>query len=168
MKRETYFAAPPVHEFLDWLEPRLCEPDSFTHAYDRPREGPWRCSSLFDAYEGYEWRFRTTLPGTGKVIEGRTFGTNLEALSRLEALLRRAVDAGDADLFVESAVAVLRWGGVFARNGARLEALGAQALPDFVAAAATLGATNAANWTSFSSASLSRSSVGGLGSIGPS
>ncbi|MDA1196063.1 MAG: hypothetical protein O2894_12905 [Planctomycetota bacterium] len=142
MKRDGYLAAPAVRRFLGWLEPRLCTPGSLPHSYTRPRAAPWNCSCLFEAYERYEWGFKTTPPG-GRLMTGTTFAKNRDALQELRGSLQRAVDSADAELFLDAAEAVLRWGGALPHNGARLRALGAEALPLFVRACRQLDPASA-------------------------
>ena len=119
--RNGYLRDPAVERFVEWLRPRVRGDVPFSHEYwmlkSRRR---WRCDSLRDAFENYEWR-------------GRGFAANQETLERFAADLRRAARDDDRDGFVEAAVAVLRWGGVTGRNERTLRDLGGAALPEFLA-----------------------------------
>ena len=120
MTREDYLDDSAVKQFIEWLRPHILGEDSFPHQYQmlRPRRR-WRCDSLWGAFENYEWR-------------GQGFKANQETLDDFADRLRRAVGCDDSGGFVKSAIDVLRWGGVAAKNKKTLCQLGDAALPEFL------------------------------------
>ena len=112
MTREDYLDDSAVKQFIEWLRPHILGEDSFPHQYQmlRPRRR-WRCDSLWGAFENYEWR-------------GQGFKANQETLDDFADRLRRAVGCDDSGEFVKSAIDVLRWGGVVAKNKKTLCQLG--------------------------------------------
>ena len=137
MNRSQYLADPQVREFLYWARPKLSEPGAFIHAYQPARDEPFSCRSLFEAYEHFAWPFRVTIPGE-TVTAGRTFSENKAVLKRLAEALRTSLAAGDNKQFLNASIAVLRWGGVFPRNGATLCELGDGLTAKFAEAASQL------------------------------
>ena len=113
------------------------------HGYGRPRADRWECTSIFDAYERYWWRFKTTVPSTDEVVSGASFQESYDVLGRIQAQLRDAMDHGDARRFLDSALSVLRWGGVLPHNRATLVGLGDTILEEFAGAMQQLQATSA-------------------------
>ena len=113
------------------------------HGYGRPRADRWECTSIFDAYERYWWRFKTAVPSTDEVVSGASFQESYDVLGRIQAQLRDAIDHGDALRFLDSALSVLRWGGVLPHNRATLVGLGDTILEEFAGAMQQLQATSA-------------------------
>lgn len=112
MKRSTYLADFHVAGFVQWMATEL-DSSLFQHAYvDRRSGNEWNCTSLFDAFEKYQWNH----PGNQRLAfsPGSTFSSNAKALTALKADF---VTAGTDDSKVlEAAWGVMAWGGVTARN----------------------------------------------------
>ncbi len=137
MNRSQYLADDHVREFLEWVRPKLSEDGAFVHEYVPARGAPWHCRSLFEAHERYQWPFRVRFSGE-TVTVGRTFEENQAVRDRLAGMLRTSLSDRVAGPFCEAAVAALRWGGVFPRNGARLLQLGDRIIVEFAGAASQL------------------------------
>ena len=137
MNRSQYLADPHVREFLAWVRPKLSQDGAFVHHYVPARGSPWNCRSLFDGYEHYDWPFKVALAGES-AVRGRTFKENQAVLARLAQMLREGLSADDREQFYEAAIATLRWGGVFPRNGATLLQLGDRIVAEFAGAASQL------------------------------
>jgi hypothetical protein len=116
MNRAEYLSTPDVRSFIDWVTPRLCTEGAFTHHY-RQAHNEWSCASIFDAYRKYSWH--------------GGLQANQDTLDTLSRRLRTAFDARDSRAFIAAGSDVLRWGGVIARNGKTLSALGEDAVPIF-------------------------------------
>ena len=76
MNRQSYLADESVKRFVDgWLRPRVQGGIPFHHSYTNAQTGQaWRCESLWQAYELYQWN-------------GKNFAENQCELDRL----RRAI-----------------------------------------------------------------------------
>ena len=119
MKRHEYLHDSRVAKFIEWLGAYVRGDRSFEHSFRMLKPvRDWRCSSLWEAHKRYEWN-------------GGNFDANQAGLERLAACLRRAVEQDDQFAFVETGLAILRWGGVTSRNAPKLRALGEEALPIF-------------------------------------
>ncbi len=109
-----------MERFVEWLRPRVRGDAPFPHEYLMLKSRRWwRCDSLWDAFENYEWR--------------GGFDVDQQGLDLLAGRLRRTAARGDGAGFVEAAIDVLRWGGVTGRNERTLRRLGGDALPEFLA-----------------------------------
>ncbi|HEY5477866.1 MAG TPA: hypothetical protein VIK11_14280 [Tepidiformaceae bacterium] len=116
MDLAEYLSSPDVRSFIEWVAPRLCTDGAFTHRY-RKQLSEWSCTSIFDAYRRYDWH--------------GDFESNQHTLEALSTRLRTALDVGDSTAFIAAGSDVLRWGGVIARNGTTLAALGEGAISVF-------------------------------------
>ena len=119
MHKNEYIAGTGIEAFLAWISARL-DDATFAHAYTlRQGNVPWDCTSLFNAYERYEWR-HDTLPEYG-LPSGNTFASNMRVLETLQSELHAGLEAGDNERVFEAAKAVMIWGGVTHRNVQWLE-----------------------------------------------
>jgi hypothetical protein len=110
MHKNEYIAGNGVKAFVAWMSVHL-DDATFAHAYTlRQGNVPWDCTSLFNAYERYEWR-HDALPGYG-LPSGSTFASNLRVLEKLQSELREGLEAGSNERVFEAAKAVMIWGGV--------------------------------------------------------
>jgi hypothetical protein len=112
MNRSTYLADFHVAGFVHWMATEL-DTSLFQHAYIDRRSGKeWNCTSLFNAFEKYQWNH----PGNQRLAfnSGSTFLSNAKALAALKADLAAA--GTDDSKVVEAASGVMAWGGVTARN----------------------------------------------------
>lgn len=108
MTKEAFLADPDVKEMRPWVAARFESTAGWTHEYvDCRTDRPWSCESLSDAFRQYRWN-RESWP------ENRT---KLDAYRRD---LREAVGDVDVDRAADACERILRWGGVWARNGAYL------------------------------------------------
>ena len=137
MNRFEYFNDPNVRGFIAWVTPLVIGKRPFIHQWHSPKWGPWSCESLFGAYLSFKWRFSVTRPGEAEPTRGKSFEENADTLDLLSRMLRDSAERGDADTFLDAAIAVVEWGGV-RRNKVRLNALGKTALPTICAAAEQL------------------------------
>jgi hypothetical protein len=139
MDRDAYNDHPAVRDFLEWARPRISEPGMIRQQWTSPKYGAWSCSSVFNAYELFEWRFSVLLPGSTEPVRGCSWGRNVAVLDRLRDLLRASADQGDPCAFLEAAICVVEWGGVRQGNKRLLhEDLGDTALPTLTATARDL------------------------------
>ena len=109
--KEAFLADPHVEAMQSWVAARLDEASGWTHAYvDRTTGVRWSCNSLADAFRQYRWNRKPWPPNK----------TELNAYRRD---LRRAVEEVEEEDVRGAAGAcerILRWGGVWAHNGAYL------------------------------------------------
>jgi len=111
--KQAHATLPHVPEFIGWLATELDSPTLAKHAYvDRRTGNEWSCDSLYGAYQAYAWNH----PGNARL----SFNPGVDSVSNsnaLEALRRDLLAAGsDDDLMLQSALDVMAWGGVTARN----------------------------------------------------
>ncbi len=131
MRRDEYLHGPAVERFIGWLRESVRGDKAFPHSYKMLKPvREWRCNFLWEAHERYEWN-------------GLNFDVNQAELDCLAACVRRAVKDDDRLAFVGAALGILNWGGVTAGNAAKLRALGAEALPTFLAASRLLDPSHA-------------------------
>ena len=119
MKQTEYLNHSDVQNFVQWMSKNLNN-ETFAHAYvnrkDRRVRTVWRCNSLVDAVNQYNWKF-STIDGLD-VVAGSSYEVNTKALSALQTQLTGALAAiNDADSNTcQAAVKVMQWGGVSAGN----------------------------------------------------
>ena len=143
MKREPYLADREVQSFLSWARPFVTGDRALIHEWNG-RWGAFRCRSLFEAYQAFDWPFRVQLPDESSKACGRSLDDNFAVLGRLSCLLRQAADEGNAQAFLTAAIAVVEWGGAgVRRNRVRLATLGSDALTVVLADTARLDPTRA-------------------------
>ena len=136
MDRAAYLSDADVRAFLDWAEPIVTQKWRIDHSWTSPKWGTRCFETLFDAYKGYEWKFRVNLPDHG-MCEGESYEDSVRVLDALRRQLRENAERGDTDGFLEAAIAVVEWGGV-RRNRQRLRDLGDEVLPRLTANARLL------------------------------
>jgi hypothetical protein len=105
MTREQFLRDQHVVALIEWLRPVLRGAEPFVHRYRDRRNGiEWTCSTLHDAFTTYRWK-------------GENWAANKRQLDDFRDQLRSAVAAGDETRATSISEQVLRWGGVWARNG---------------------------------------------------
>ena len=58
MTKQQYLSRPIVKEFIEWL--KRCDQD-FAHSYfNRRTKKNWKCKSLNDAFQKYNWSFKNS------------------------------------------------------------------------------------------------------------
>ena len=133
MNRSEYLRDSSVEAFIEWLRPYIRGDRAFEHSFKMLKPKPprdWRCSSLWDAHERYEWN-------------GMDFDVNQAELDCLAECIRRAVKENDRFGFVGAANGILRWGGVMKSNADTLRDLGGAALSTFREASRLLDPSHA-------------------------
>ena len=91
---------------IGWLRERIEDNGLFVHRYTvRTRSERWVCRGLFDAFRQYRWR-------------RQNWADNKAELDAYRVRLRGAVAAGDSKQLSAVCEDVLKWGGVWANNGA--------------------------------------------------
>lgn len=97
----------PAQDFACWLGSNL---DNATLAHewiDRRTKAAWNCSSVFDAFLRYRWRFPSS-PAHG-ITGGASFAESSVALQSLRILLQGAESDQQA---LHATTGVMLWGGV--------------------------------------------------------
>lgn len=108
MTKEAFLADPHVEAMQPWVAARLDRTSGWTHAYVDRRTGVrWSCNSLADAFRQYRWN-------------RKPWPENKTELDEYRRGLRRAVGKADVRGAADACERILRWGGVWARNGAYL------------------------------------------------
>ncbi|MDD2659858.1 MAG: hypothetical protein PHY54_09305 [Methylococcales bacterium] len=116
MNKKEYFGQAFVTEFCEWFGQQL-EATELAHTWeDRRFRKIVQFQHMNDAYSQYSWPFHLCLPDQPS-FEGRSFDDNHKALTVLQIGLRKAVAKKDDGDTLRWAHAILRWGGVFSRNG---------------------------------------------------
>jgi hypothetical protein len=118
MSKYTYLANPDVAAFINWLAPKL-ESDELSHSWTNRRTNEViHFTSLWDAFLNYNWPFSVTIDG--KCHKGTTFKDSHNVLTVIANRLGAAIEGENRPETLKWSVEVLRWGGVYARNGAWL------------------------------------------------
>ena len=108
MTKDTFLANPDVKEMLPWVGARFDRTSRWTHTYvDRKTGIRWSCDSLADAFQQYSWN-------------AKPWSENKLELDAYRRVLRAAVEQADHGRVAKVCEQILRWGGVWARNGAYL------------------------------------------------
>ena len=108
MTKEAFLADPDVNAMRPWVAARFDNTSGWTHRYvDRKTGKPWSCESLSDAFGQYRWNHES-------------WPENKTKLDACRRDLREAVGEKKVDRAVDACERILRWGGVWARNGAYL------------------------------------------------
>lgn len=116
MNKTDYLNSPTVKEFMQWIERRMVA-DSFLHKFTIKKwNKPFCATSLFSAYEQYWWPFKGVIPGCTEKKEGCEFKKTFDYLTQLSEILKQSVSHKNLAQCQESCIAVLKWGGVKARN----------------------------------------------------
>lgn len=124
MNKLEYINQDIIEDFIAWMIPNVSGEANFTHKYLRRKNKKiWSCSSVFDAYENYEWQFICVLPTTGKE-RGSTFSENAKILKILECEMGAAIKDNNHSKLQEYSLAVLKWGGVTNGNESRIKKMG--------------------------------------------
>ncbi|WP_321880373.1 hypothetical protein [Paraburkholderia bannensis] len=120
MTKDEYIKSEFVEQFIEWMSEKLgCE--TFAQSYwMRKRNRQWSCTSVFDAYEKYDWPHRG-VEALG-VPAGHTFESNSQALEALQKALVDALLKNDDKRACEILCALMGWGGVRAGNASWLTA----------------------------------------------
>ncbi len=109
MKKEAFLADTHVNEMRPWVAARFDSTSGWTHTYiDRRTGNRWSCDSLTDAFRQYRWN-------------RESWRENKTRLDSYRRDLREAVGNDDVDRAADACERILRWGGVWARNGAYLQ-----------------------------------------------
>lgn len=109
MTRDQFVGDADVQEMRAWFSRRFHSSTDWQHRYVKRDTGSeWSCRSLVDAFQQYEWN-------------GEGWPANKRELDAFRVRLRRAVEAQDAEDAFSACEDILRWGGVWARNGAYLD-----------------------------------------------
>ena len=108
MTKEAFLADAHVNEMRLWIAARFDSTAGWTHTYiDRRTGNRWSCDSLTDAFRQYRWN-------------RESWHQNKTRLDSYRRDLREAVGDDDVDRAADACERILRWGGVWARNGAYL------------------------------------------------
>ena len=123
MKKQEFLEKKEVKEFITFLKGRINLDNSFSHSYTskKPKNGLWKCRSLFNSYEKYVWPFKCEIPSTGNVKQGSSYDDSEVVLNQLQTDLRHALINNNEGVFKKNCFAVLQWGGVLPHNKKRVE-----------------------------------------------
>jgi hypothetical protein len=109
MTKANFLHDPDVVTMRAWLTDQVEATGHFVHAYiDRKTDQRWTCDGLHDAFRGYSWN-------------GKPWEQNRQELDAFRRTLRAAIADEDEGAAFDACSAILRWGGVWARNGSYLE-----------------------------------------------
>jgi len=120
VNKSEYLNQPEVIDFLAWFE-RLDHDDNpspFNHKYEIETRGrgttktPWACTSLYNAYEKYSWRFSYTDLFTDKKIKGTSYSVSKKALDDFQNRLHDSIIRNCNETCYKACNMILDWGGV--------------------------------------------------------
>lgn len=128
MNREKYLSQDSIKEFIEWITPRISETNKFNHKYYNAKtKTTWKCNSIYNAYENYEWQFSCTIPNLGK-IKGKTYSESKIALETIQQGLKNSIIGNDTKKTLEYSISILQWGGVTRANSDKLKTMGNEIL----------------------------------------
>jgi len=97
MTKSQYLADPDVNNFINWLGPKLDV--GFTYSYTFPNGTVWSCTSIFNAYEKYDWK-------------NNSFTANDIKLNTFRRIYHYGVLTNDVEIIKCSCDLIFSWGGV--------------------------------------------------------
>jgi hypothetical protein len=108
MTKDEFVGDADVKAMLTWFCQRFQSAANWQHSYvNRDTNRDWSCRSFFEAFQQYEWN-------------GKGWPANKQELDAFRGRLRRAVEAQDNEDAFSTCEDILRWGGVWPRNGTYL------------------------------------------------
>lgn len=116
MNQDEYLRLANISTFCDWLSKNLESTDLAATYEDRRSRKLVQFRHIYDAYSQYAWPFNLRLPDKPSCY-GLSFEENHKALVTLQTGLRNAVAQKNDTETLRWTHSVLRWGGVFAKNG---------------------------------------------------
>lgn len=108
MTKQSYLQDVQVSQFIQWMAERIDKPQTFKYYHEKNKQD-WECSTIFNAYEKYEWN-------------GKDFDTTeKEFFIEFENNLRNSIEKNDDTQCKSVCKNILEWGGVQRGNMAKLE-----------------------------------------------
>ena len=126
MNKFNYLSDPYLQNFISWLEDRIDTHNSLIHKYEILKtKKKWKCNSIFNAFENYEWSFKYLDSVDNAKVSGNTFEESCIYMDKLSIGLRESVDSKNEELCHFYCLAILEWGGrrVFNGNKSKIEEL---------------------------------------------
>jgi hypothetical protein len=122
MTKDEFLNRKEIIGFINFIKIRIDVDDDFKHSYilNKPKNTIWRCNSIYNAYENYNWPFQCLIPSSGKVIKGITYNESEKVLLQLQKDLKKSLKTGNDAEFKNNCLAVLQWGGVLPKNKQRI------------------------------------------------
>jgi hypothetical protein len=109
LTRAEFQADIHIRAFSEWVGYQCDCETAWRHTYVNRRDGVrWTCANLADAFHQYEWN-------------RKSWSETFVELMGYRQRLRKAVADRNGEATFEACEAVLRWGGVWAKNGRTLE-----------------------------------------------
>lgn len=123
MTKQEFLAKSEVRDFIAFLKLKIETDNSFLHSYKikKPKNGLWKCTSLYNAYKQYCWPFKFVATPNGVLNPINGFEQNTILLEKLKKDLRTSLFNNNEDDFKRNCLAVLQWGGVLPYNRKRIE-----------------------------------------------
>lgn len=120
MNKSSYLDLSEVRDFIKWLSTLLNSDmsESFVHGYSIEPRGrsslrkQWQCSSIYNAFEQYEWGFSFEDCDTGEKKKGSSYSESEAALNDLHEKLIAAVKSSDNNSCFNVCSMILKWGRV--------------------------------------------------------
>ena len=116
--KQDYLQDKQVSQFIQWMAERIDQPQTFKYYHEKSKQD-WECSSIFNAYEKYEWK-------------GIQFPATEEHLSKCLHNLQEALKDNNDDACIKACESILEWGGVLRGNMAKLERLQEEGLVKYL------------------------------------
>jgi hypothetical protein len=108
-----------VQQFIEWALPKINQPGAFVHTYRLPARSAdkvWACESIFDAYQKYNWRFKSIHPTNLTILRGASFEESAAYLDLCTATLHASLEERNLIDLRCSCHGILQWGGVARQN----------------------------------------------------
>lgn len=123
MTKQEFLAKSEVRDFIAFLKLKIETDNSFLHSYKlkKPKNGLWKCTSLYDAYKQYCWPFKFVATSNGVLKPVNDLEQNERLLEKFKKDLRTSLFNNNEDDFKRNCIAVLQWGGVLPHNKKRIE-----------------------------------------------
>lgn len=115
MNKNQYLANQDVASFIMWFQQYMTA--DVSHNYFNAKQNlEYTFTSLYGAFEKYDWPFNVAYPSDEQPIKGSTFEDSSAVLNKLKDELRTALKQSNEQQLIEWACCVMKWGGVTNHN----------------------------------------------------
>lgn len=111
MNKTGYLGNSDVKSFLCWVSTIIDGEPAFKHQYfDNSTKSDWSCTSLFNAYERYDWK-------------GSNYNKTEEKLNNYSTNINKSLKENNPSSFKICCSEILKWGGVMNGNYAKINGM---------------------------------------------
>ena len=118
MTKQSYLQDVQVSQFIQWMADQIDKPKTYRYYHDKNKRD-WECSSIFNAYEKYEWK-------------GKNFRATKADLDKWSGALNNSLRTNSDTGCKTACESILKWGGVQRGNKAKLEKIQKEGLVKYL------------------------------------